>query len=202
MYHLFFFFFSSRRRHTRFSRDWSSDVCSSDLVGQTGSVGVGGGLVGVAGGTGMGVGVGEIGAVVGVLVVGASVGATVGAGVRATAVGPVASVGFAAGEATGAGDPAADRIGTTTAADCGTARNSAATPSTSRISPSAESARHQTTRADHAPSHPRPRLVASVSRCLPAIRWLRQSHRPTYADLERDELAIARATHQCGRGVS
>src|SRR5690606_40767357 len=27
----FFFFFSSRRRHTRFSRDWSSDVCSSDL---------------------------------------------------------------------------------------------------------------------------------------------------------------------------
>src|SRR5690606_14666202 len=29
----FFFFFSSRRRHTRFSRDWSSDVCSSDLLG-------------------------------------------------------------------------------------------------------------------------------------------------------------------------
>src|SRR5690606_35306941 len=28
----FFFFFSSRRRHTRFSRDWSSDVCSSDLL--------------------------------------------------------------------------------------------------------------------------------------------------------------------------
>src|SRR5690606_40833977 len=27
-----FVFFSSRRRHTRFSRDWSSDVCSSDLV--------------------------------------------------------------------------------------------------------------------------------------------------------------------------
>src|SRR5690606_41031333 len=26
-------FFSSRRRHTRFSRDWSSDVCSSDLMG-------------------------------------------------------------------------------------------------------------------------------------------------------------------------
>src|SRR5690606_40445268 len=25
-------FFSSRRRHTRFSRDWSSDVCSSDLI--------------------------------------------------------------------------------------------------------------------------------------------------------------------------
>src|SRR5690606_39726679 len=24
--------FSSRRRHTRFSRDWSSDVCSSDLA--------------------------------------------------------------------------------------------------------------------------------------------------------------------------
>src|SRR5690606_40559923 len=32
------FFFSSRRRHTRFSRDWSSDVCSSDLFGA--SVGV------------------------------------------------------------------------------------------------------------------------------------------------------------------
>src|SRR5690606_40887049 len=27
-----FFFFSGRRRHTSFSRDWSSDVCSSDLV--------------------------------------------------------------------------------------------------------------------------------------------------------------------------
>src|SRR5687768_18397028 len=27
------FFFSSRRRHTRCSRDWSSDVCSSDLDG-------------------------------------------------------------------------------------------------------------------------------------------------------------------------
>src|SRR5437870_10183623 len=30
----FFFFFSSRRRHTRWPRDWSSDVCSSDLVQQ------------------------------------------------------------------------------------------------------------------------------------------------------------------------
>src|SRR5712675_1950396 len=28
---MLFFFFSSRRRHTRCSRDWSSDVCSSDL---------------------------------------------------------------------------------------------------------------------------------------------------------------------------
>src|SRR5256886_9216273 len=27
------FFFSSRRRHTRFDCDWSSDVCSSDLIG-------------------------------------------------------------------------------------------------------------------------------------------------------------------------
>src|SRR5439155_4984547 len=26
------FFFSSRRRHTRWPRDWSSDVCSSDLI--------------------------------------------------------------------------------------------------------------------------------------------------------------------------
>src|SRR5436309_11270713 len=31
-YSKIFFFFSSRRRHTRFSRDWSSDVCSSDLA--------------------------------------------------------------------------------------------------------------------------------------------------------------------------
>src|SRR2546422_9916633 len=31
MCRIFFFFFSSRRRHTRCSRDWSSDVCSSDL---------------------------------------------------------------------------------------------------------------------------------------------------------------------------
>ena len=29
---LFVFFFSSRRRHTRLVRDWSSDVCSSDLT--------------------------------------------------------------------------------------------------------------------------------------------------------------------------
>src|SRR5206468_9660516 len=28
---VFIFFFSSRRRHTRSDRDWSSDVCSSDL---------------------------------------------------------------------------------------------------------------------------------------------------------------------------
>ena len=27
------FFFSSRRRHTRLQGDWSSDVCSSDLIG-------------------------------------------------------------------------------------------------------------------------------------------------------------------------
>src|SRR5690606_40288965 len=32
---LSWFFFSSRRRHTRFSRDWSSDVCSSDLFAQS-----------------------------------------------------------------------------------------------------------------------------------------------------------------------
>src|SRR5713226_4829584 len=31
---LFFFFFSSRRRHTRWTGDWSSDVCSSDLLGR------------------------------------------------------------------------------------------------------------------------------------------------------------------------
>src|SRR2546421_8300980 len=30
--HCVFFFFSSRRRHTRSDRDWSSDVCSSDLL--------------------------------------------------------------------------------------------------------------------------------------------------------------------------
>src|SRR6201996_4835401 len=29
---MFLFFFSSRRRHTRFDCDWSSDVCSSDLI--------------------------------------------------------------------------------------------------------------------------------------------------------------------------
>src|SRR5690606_19442198 len=33
------FFFSSRRRHTRFSRDWSSDVCSSDLCGRVDATG-------------------------------------------------------------------------------------------------------------------------------------------------------------------
>src|SRR5699024_5386470 len=35
-----FFFFSSRRRHTRSKRDWSSDVCSSDLGGQQQRIGV------------------------------------------------------------------------------------------------------------------------------------------------------------------
>src|SRR5260370_22540758 len=34
--HYKFFFFSSRRRHTRFKCDWSSDVCSSDLVARVG----------------------------------------------------------------------------------------------------------------------------------------------------------------------
>src|SRR5690625_7118386 len=33
MLFLVYFFFSSRRRHTRWPRDWSSDVCSSDLFG-------------------------------------------------------------------------------------------------------------------------------------------------------------------------
>src|SRR5205085_4728841 len=32
LYFFFFFFFSSRRRHTRFDCDWSSDVCSFDLM--------------------------------------------------------------------------------------------------------------------------------------------------------------------------
>src|SRR6266403_4473191 len=32
VFFLFFFFFSSRRRHTSSLRDWSSDVCSSDLT--------------------------------------------------------------------------------------------------------------------------------------------------------------------------
>src|SRR5690348_17878574 len=31
LFFFFFFFFSSRRRHTRWTGDWSSDVCSSDL---------------------------------------------------------------------------------------------------------------------------------------------------------------------------
>src|SRR2546429_8996852 len=41
-----FFFFSSRRRHTRCSRDWSSDVCSSDLVHAPSSQGPPDGLFG------------------------------------------------------------------------------------------------------------------------------------------------------------
>src|SRR6267154_4654836 len=36
MYMLCVFFFSSRRRHTRWTGDWSSDVCSSDLAGRDG----------------------------------------------------------------------------------------------------------------------------------------------------------------------
>src|SRR2546422_10127610 len=38
LWYFFFFFFSSRRRHTRCSRDWSSDVCSSDLLKLKGEV--------------------------------------------------------------------------------------------------------------------------------------------------------------------
>src|SRR5216684_6380223 len=37
---LWSFFFSSRRRHTRCSRDWSSDVCSSDLIDESRGEGV------------------------------------------------------------------------------------------------------------------------------------------------------------------
>src|SRR5699024_6493748 len=39
-----YFFFSSRRRHTRSKRDWSSDVCSSDLI-SNGLIGLAGGLI-------------------------------------------------------------------------------------------------------------------------------------------------------------
>src|SRR5256886_13607618 len=35
-----FFFFSSRRRHTRFDCDWSSDVCSSDLLADPRELGI------------------------------------------------------------------------------------------------------------------------------------------------------------------
>src|SRR2546429_8443141 len=44
-----FFFFSSRRRHTRCSRDWSSDVCSSDLTqGRRGRAARGAGVGGTS----------------------------------------------------------------------------------------------------------------------------------------------------------
>src|SRR6266480_6287549 len=46
MFVIFFFFFSSRRRHTRLTCDWSSDVCSSDLM-ESGAI-----LVYLAGRTG------------------------------------------------------------------------------------------------------------------------------------------------------
>src|SRR5215203_7356129 len=68
MFSYFFFFFSSRRRHTRYWRDWSSDVCSSDLaVGQAVGLTAGAALVGYRTGlqdlaiqgaiTGLGVGI-------------------------------------------------------------------------------------------------------------------------------------------------
>src|SRR2546429_5252913 len=44
-----YFFFSSRRRHTRCSRDWSSDVCSSDLGSAVGGT-LNGGVIPSAGG--------------------------------------------------------------------------------------------------------------------------------------------------------
>src|SRR2546426_6660995 len=49
---LFFFFFSSRRRHTRLQGDWSSDVCSSDLIDLVvDALGRGGRLIYVGAGT-------------------------------------------------------------------------------------------------------------------------------------------------------
>src|SRR5579884_3381912 len=45
MHDMQFFFFSSRRRHTRWPRDWSSDVCSSDLGAQIGGATDGNNLV-------------------------------------------------------------------------------------------------------------------------------------------------------------
>src|SRR3712207_9016763 len=47
-----FVFFSSRRRHTRYWRDWSSDVCSSDLLGV--AIGDGVGALLTSAGTGIG----------------------------------------------------------------------------------------------------------------------------------------------------
>src|SRR5438045_7273269 len=41
---MFLFFFSSRRRHTRCLSDWSSDVCSSDLIEHLGRAHVDAGL--------------------------------------------------------------------------------------------------------------------------------------------------------------
>src|SRR3989440_6211125 len=45
-----FFFFSSRRRHTRSDRDWSSDVCSSDLAATRPGETVSGSVVNVGAG--------------------------------------------------------------------------------------------------------------------------------------------------------
>src|SRR5690606_25888008 len=41
----YYFYFSSRRQNTRFSRDWSSDVCSSDLQARVRPLALGGLLV-------------------------------------------------------------------------------------------------------------------------------------------------------------
>src|SRR5207249_6230687 len=46
----FCFFFSSRRRHTRSKRDWSSDVCSSDLSRHLRGAGLAGAPAGPGGG--------------------------------------------------------------------------------------------------------------------------------------------------------
>src|SRR3712207_8158178 len=55
-----FFFFSSRRRHTRYWRDWSSDVCSSDLEAVDRGGDLAAELVGAVGHRGLGERVGEV----------------------------------------------------------------------------------------------------------------------------------------------
>src|SRR5882757_8265635 len=60
--YVFFFFFSSRRRHTRYWRDWSSDVCSSDLaaLAPTDWTGMDQHIQALGGTPGYGAGVGQV----------------------------------------------------------------------------------------------------------------------------------------------
>src|SRR5699024_12198439 len=92
-YMILFFFFSSRRRHTRSKRDWSSDVCSSDLSSPFLSVASSSSPANSAAGLGasLGAGTGAAAAATGAELGGAPAVTSTGSSTRAFSVGAYGS---------------------------------------------------------------------------------------------------------------